>query len=68
VLITCVHLAKGLEFDQVIVPQVNEDNYKTDVDRSMLYIACTRAMHELTITHNGELSKLIVSEEAVEYA
>lgn len=52
----------------MIVPQVNEDNYKTDVDRSMLYIACTRAMHELTITHNGELSKLIVSEEAVEYA
>ena len=67
-LITCVHLAKGLEFDQVIVPQVNRENYATDVDRSMLYIACTRAMHELTITHNGELSELIVSEEAVEYA
>jgi DNA helicase II / ATP-dependent DNA helicase PcrA len=68
VLITCVHLAKGLEFDRVIVPQVHEENYKIDVDRSMLYIACTRAMHELTITHHGELSELIVSEEAVEYA
>lgn len=66
VLITCVHLAKGLEFDRVIVPQVTHENYTTDVDRSMLYIACTRAMHELIITHNGELSELIVSDKSVE--
>ena len=52
----------------MIVPHENQENYKTDVDRSMLYIACTRAMHELTIIHHGELSELIVSEEAVEYA
>ena len=36
VLITSAHLAKGLEFDQVIIPQVNSENYQTDVDRSML--------------------------------
>lgn len=59
VLITSAHLAKGLEFDQVIVPHVSVDNYSTDVDRSMLYIACTRAMHRLTLTHHGELSEIV---------
>lgn len=59
VLITSAHLAKGLEFDQVIVPHVTEDLYNTDVDRSMLYIACTRAMHSLTLTHTDEVSSLI---------
>lgn len=59
VLITSAHLAKGLEFDQVIVPHVSEDLYNTEVDRSMLYIACTRAMHSLTLTHTDGVSKLI---------
>ena len=52
-IITSAHIAKGLEFDTVIVPHVDETNYETDVDRSMLYIACTRAMHELHLTHAG---------------
>ncbi|MEX2402481.1 MAG: ATP-binding domain-containing protein, partial [Balneolales bacterium] len=59
VLITSAHLAKGLEFDQVIVPHVTHENYATDVDQSMLYIACTRAMHQLTLTYNGERSALL---------
>ncbi|MEX1211334.1 MAG: UvrD-helicase domain-containing protein [Balneolaceae bacterium] len=61
VLITSAHLAKGLEFDQVIVPHATKENYRTDVDRSMLYIACTRAMHLLTLTSCGEVSDLIRS-------
>ncbi|MFU8813341.1 MAG: HelD family protein [Balneolaceae bacterium] len=62
VLITCAHLAKGLEFDRVIVPHADAGNYQTDVDRSMLYIACTRAMHRLTITHTGKQTNLIDTE------
>lgn len=58
-IVTSVHLAKGLEFDQVIVPQVSDQNYSTEVDRSMLYIACTRAMHNLTLTYNGNISKIV---------
>ena len=38
-----------IEFDAVIVPFVNAANYHTDFDRGLLYIAVTRAMHELTI-------------------
>jgi DNA helicase-2/ATP-dependent DNA helicase PcrA len=48
---TCVISAmnsKGLEFDGVIVYDVS-DNYNSDIDRDILYIASTRAMHKLTI-------------------
>jgi DNA helicase-2/ATP-dependent DNA helicase PcrA len=57
--ITTVHLAKGLEFDEVIIPFVSTRNYQTDVDRSMLYIACTRAMHMLTLTYSKEKTKFL---------
>ncbi|MDT8441851.1 MAG: 3'-5' exonuclease [Desulfuromonadales bacterium] len=50
------HLAKGLEFDRVIVPDAGADNYRSDMDRNLLYVACTRAMHELLLTHTGEPS------------
>ncbi len=59
VIITTAHLAKGLEFDEVIVPFVSAHNYQSDVDKRMLYIACTRAMHHLTLTHSGEKSEFI---------
>jgi DNA helicase-2/ATP-dependent DNA helicase PcrA len=59
IIITTVHLAKGLEFDEVIVPFISESNYNTDVDKRMLYIACTRAMHRLTLTHHGPKTSFI---------
>jgi DNA helicase-2/ATP-dependent DNA helicase PcrA len=61
VIITTAHLAKGLEFDEVIIPFVSSRNYQTNVDKRMLYIACTRAMHHLTLTYTGEKSSFIVS-------
>ncbi len=57
--ITTAHLAKGLEFDRVIVPQVTANNYATEIDKSMLYIACTRAMHRLSLSHTGSRSLLL---------
>ena len=59
VIITTAHLAKGLEFDEVVVPFASARNYHTDMDRRMLYIACTRAMHQLTLTCSGDLTPLI---------
>jgi DNA helicase II / ATP-dependent DNA helicase PcrA len=59
IIITTAHLAKGLEFDEVIIPFASARNYHTDVDRSMLYIACTRAMHQLTLTFAKEKTKFI---------
>lgn len=62
IIITYTHLAKGLEFDQVLVPFVNEQNYKTEMDRSLLYIACTRAMHALSLSFHGKPSSFIEDE------
>jgi DNA helicase-2/ATP-dependent DNA helicase PcrA len=59
IIVTTPHLAKGLEFDEVIIPLASASNYHTPVDKSMLYIACTRAMHKLTITHHGALTEFL---------
>lgn len=57
--VATAHLAKGLEFDQVVVPFCSATNYHTRVDRHMLYVACTRAMHQLTLTHTARLTPFL---------
>ncbi len=56
VVIATIPLAKGLEFDEVIIPFATFDNYNSDQDRNLLYVACTRAMHQLTVTFTKEAS------------
>lgn len=53
IIITSAHMAKGLEFDEVIIPQTDDKNYRSEIDRGMLYVAATRAMHCLILTHCG---------------
>ena len=48
-LIVPSHLAKGLEFDAVIVCIVNEHYNPTPIDQKLLYVAFTRAMHDLVL-------------------
>jgi DNA helicase-2/ATP-dependent DNA helicase PcrA len=57
--ITSIQMSKGLEFDAVIIPAANHENYCSEYDRSLLYIACTRAMHRLSLTYTDELTPLI---------
>ncbi len=59
IVITTAHLAKGLEFDAVIVPHVTDNNYATEPDRQMLYVACTRAMHQLVLTYTNQKSDFL---------
>ncbi|MGK5500119.1 HelD family protein [Streptomyces sp. URMC 125] len=59
IVVTSAHIAKGLEFDAVIVPYADDANYADEIDRCMLYIACTRAMHELHLTHTGPVSRFL---------
>lgn len=57
--VTTAHVSKGLEFDAVLVPDADDQTYHSVLDRCMLYIACTRAMHRLTLTHCGTVSPLV---------
>ncbi|MHB1307362.1 MAG: HelD family protein [Limisphaerales bacterium] len=61
-IIATAHLVKGLEFDQVLLPFCSAANYRTLIDRHMLYVGCTRAMHQLSLTHTGELSPFLQPE------
>ncbi|WP_042220633.1 RNA polymerase recycling motor HelD [Oceanobacillus manasiensis] len=47
-----VYLAKGIEFDAVIIPDGSSKHYK-EKDRTLFYTACTRAMHDLTVISSG---------------
>jgi len=58
-MIATAYMAKGLEFDRIVVPFCSDAEYRTEMDRHMLYVACTRAMHKLTLTYTGELSRLL---------
>ncbi len=54
------YLAKGLEFDAVLVVNANDDNYGQDEDCHILYIVCTRALHRLCLYYNGIMSPFLV--------
>lgn len=55
-----VYLAKGLEFDAVLLIDVDEQHYEaTTNDAKLLYVGCTRALHKLCVLFNGRISPLI---------
>ncbi|MEL7649503.1 MAG: UvrD-helicase domain-containing protein [Sedimentibacter sp.] len=58
-IIVPVYMAKGLEFDAVMIYETNSRNYKTDYDKKLLYIACTRALHRLSLYHTGKITRYL---------
>ena len=55
------YLAKGLEFDSVMLYNVNDKNYtETSLDIKLLYVAMTRAMSKLDVFYKDNISKLIL--------
>lgn len=58
-IITTIYLSKGLEYDYVILPNVDNDIYKSSLDRQNLYVATTRALHGLYVFYEKEPSKFI---------
>ena len=54
-----IYLAKGLEFDSVIVNNVSADEYPDTNEQGILYTICSRAMHELVMISIGQPSPLI---------
>lgn len=53
------YLAKGLEFDAVIVYDISEENYSSELDRRLLYIACSRALHRLELYFRGNKTRFV---------
>ncbi|AFV03502.1 hypothetical protein UNSWDHB_515 [Dehalobacter sp. UNSWDHB] len=54
-----VYLAKGLEFDAVLICEADQEHYHSADDKNLLYIACTRALHRLNLFYTGEISPLL---------
>ena len=53
-------LAKGLEFDGVIIPDAQADVYPDEpLARRRLYTAISRAMHRVTILSQGKITPLL---------
>lgn len=67
VLVVPSYLAKGLEFDAVIVWDANDQKYHGDSERQLLYTICSRAMHDLTIVSVGQASQLFADVPSYEY-
>lgn len=60
IMVLPVEYTKGLEFDAVLIFNPTREDYPTDDGHAkLLYVAATRALHELHILHDGNLSGLI---------
>lgn len=60
VLLLDIKLAKGLEFDQVIVPDAGNRSYPDEtLARHRLYTAISRATKKVTLVANGKLTSLL---------
>ncbi|HYK71708.1 MAG TPA: RNA polymerase recycling motor HelD [Pseudoneobacillus sp.] len=57
ILIIPAYLAKGIEFDSVII--YDSARYARDEERKLFYTACTRAMHELHLFSIEKTSPLL---------
>ncbi len=53
------YMAKGLEYDAVVVYDASHKNYNNVFDKQLLYIACSRALHRLAILYLGECTKFL---------
>lgn len=61
------YLAKGLEFDSVIMWDASKACYPDESDRQLVYTICTRAMHRLTVVAVKSLSPIFETVPQDEY-
>lgn len=53
------YLAKGVEFDAVLIYDGSAKQYQRESERKLFYTACTRAMHLLHIYSIGEITPFV---------
>lgn len=58
------YLAKGVEFDAVLIFDGSNDKYTRESERKLFYTACTRAMHLLHVYSAGEPSRFMAETDS----
>ncbi|MGO4694488.1 RNA polymerase recycling motor HelD [Paenibacillus sp. 2TAB26] len=53
------YLAKGVEFDAVLIYDASSQTYHRESERKLFYTACTRAMHQLILYTTGDWTPYI---------
>lgn len=54
------YMTKGLEFDCSVLYNCNDENYsESELDKKLLYVVLTRALHFQYVFYNGKLSSLL---------
>ena len=61
------YLAKGIEFDAVIIYNASEQVYGDESLRRLFYTACTRAMHYLQLYSVGEPSPFLAVKKCMHH-
>lgn len=60
IMVLPVEYTKGLEFDAVLILNPTKEAYPVDDGHAkLLYVAATRALHELCVLHSGDFTGLI---------
>lgn len=55
-----VYLSKGMEFDAVVMMDLDDQHYPDDeLNAKLLFVGCTRALHQLYLLCNDPCSPLI---------
>lgn len=66
-LVIPAYLAKGVEFDAVLIYDASSQTYQRESERKLFYTACTRAMHRLLLYSTGDWTPYIGAVEASLY-
>ena len=60
IMVLPVEYTKGLEFDAVVLYHPTKEHYPMDNGHAkLLYVAATRALHELAVVHTEDVSELL---------
>lgn len=63
IMVLPIEYSKGLEFDAVVIYNPTRDAYPSeDGYARLLYVAATRALHELSVVYEGDLTGLIADD------
>lgn len=66
-LVIPAYLAKGVEFDAVIIYDASSSTYYRESERKLFYTACTRAMHRLVLCAAGEWTPFLAQTDSASY-